>query len=367
MDYDPQTPDPIAPPAARRRGFAFDPTALLASLRQPRSLAIATAIAGLLFGWLVIGWWLYPVEFIDGNPAQMRADYQQSYLRAAIDSYTLNPDETVARQRLEALGTAVDGTMAAVAAAPGSQSVETIAHFQSLLGTNPAQGTGAQTPNAETGPASQSTSAAGADKPQLTAGNWFTTMCGITLALGAVLLAVTLLKKRQSGALAASPLGPRGKVQPSAAPGVISNDALPLSQWMTTYLMGDDLFDDSFSIDSPAGEFMGECGVGIADTIGVGTPKRVTAFEIWLFDKNDIQTVTKVLMSSYVFRDDAARGRLSAKGEPALCSPGVEMVLETATLQMVARVVDMQYGEGALPEDSFFERVTLELAVWAKS
>jgi len=135
---------------------------------------------------------------------------------------------------------------------------------------------------------------------------------------------------------------------------------------MTTYHVGDDLFDDSFSIDSPAGEFMGECGVGIAETIGVGTPKRVTAFEIWLFDKNDIQTVTKVLMSSHVFRDDAARARLSAKGEPALCSPGVEMVLETATLQMVARVVDMQYGEGALPEDSFFERVTLELAVWSK-
>src|SRR5690606_41204703 len=128
-----------------------------------------------------------------------------------------------------------------------------------------------------------------------------------------------------------------------------------------------DLFDDSFSIDSPAGEFMGECGVGVADTIGVGTPKRVTAFEIWLFDKNDIQTVTKVLMSSHIFREDAQRNRLSAKGEPALCSPGVEMVLETATLQMVARVVDMQYGEGALPEDSFFERVTLELAVWSKN
>lgn len=363
MDYDPQTPDPIGPPAAARRGFAFDSTKLLATLRQPRSLAIATAIAGLLFGWLVIGWWLYPVEFIDGNPAQMRADYQQSYLRAAIDSYTLNPDETLARQRLEALGAAVDGTMASVAAAPGSQSVETIAHFQSMLGSQPSQdGEATAQPTQAANAGEQATE----QPPQLSRQSWLVTMCGITLALGGVLAAVTYLKKRQ-GAAAASPFGQRGKVQPSAAPGAIGNDALPLSQWMTTYLMGDDLFDDSFSIDSPAGEFMGECGVGIADTIGVGTPKRVTAFEIWLFDKNDIQTVTKVLMSSHIFRDDAARGRLSAKGEPALCSPGVEMVLETATLQMVARVVDMQYGEGALPEDSFFERVTLELAVWSKS
>jgi hypothetical protein len=44
----------------------------------------------------------------------------------------------------------------------------------------------------------------------------------------------------------------------------------------------------------------------------------------------------------------------------------MEAVLETETLQLIARVVDMNYGEGALPEDSFFERVTLELAVWSK-
>ena len=76
--------------------------------------------------------------------------------------------------------------------------------------------------------------------------------------------------------------------------------------------------------------------------------------------------MTKVLMSSHLFHDDAARERLSAKGEPVLASPGVETVLETATLQMVARVVDMQYGQGPMPEDSFFERATLELAVWSK-
>jgi hypothetical protein len=144
------------------------------------------------------------------------------------------------------------------------------------------------------------------------------------------------------------------------------SDEPPLSQWMTTYIQGDDLYDDSYSIDSPAGDFLGECGVSIAETIGVGSPKRVSAFEIWLFDKNDIQTVTRVLMSNHIFRDDAARDRLSAKGEPVLANPGVETVLETATLQMVARVVDMQYGQGPMPEQSFFERATLELAVWSK-
>jgi hypothetical protein len=141
----------------------------------------------------------------------------------------------------------------------------------------------------------------------------------------------------------------------------------PLAQFMTTYQIGNDLFDDSFSIDSPAGEFLGECGVGISETIGVGEPKKVTAFEVWLFDKNDIQTVTKVLMSQNAFSDETTIQRLSAKGEPALAEPSHEMVLETATLRLEARVVDMSYGSGAMPANSFFDRITLELVAWPKS
>lgn len=136
---------------------------------------------------------------------------------------------------------------------------------------------------------------------------------------------------------------------------------------MTTYMAGDDLYDDSFSIDSPSGEFLGECGVGISETIGVGDPKKVTAFEVWLFDKNDIQTVTKVLMSHHAFEDPTTMQRLESKGEPVLSEPGKRVVLETATLVLEARVVDMNYGKGAQPASSFFDRLTLELAVWPKS
>jgi hypothetical protein len=136
---------------------------------------------------------------------------------------------------------------------------------------------------------------------------------------------------------------------------------------MTTYNLGNDLYDDSFSIDSQAGEFLGECGVGISETVGVGEPKRVTAFEVWLFDKNDIQTVTKVLMSQHAFSDEATKQRLAAKGEPIPAEAGREMELETATLRLQARVVDMSYGSGALPPESFFDRMTLELTAWLKS
>ena len=126
---------------------------------------------------------------------------------------------------------------------------------------------------------------------------------------------------------------------------------------MASYKFGDDLFDNSFTIDSASGEFLGECGVGISETIGVGEHKKVTAFEVWLFDKNDIQTVTKVLMSAHAFNDPTIRQRLEAKGEPVLFDPGMDTVLETQTLQLVARVVDMDYGNGTMPDESYFDHM----------
>lgn len=141
----------------------------------------------------------------------------------------------------------------------------------------------------------------------------------------------------------------------------------PIVQFMTTYLHGDDLYDDSFSIETSSGEFLGETGVSISETIGSGSDaKRATAFEVWLFDKNDIRTVTKVLMSDHAFNDDALRTKLETKGEAILASPGDKLVLETATLRIHARVVDLAYGSGPLPPNSFFERITIELAAWKR-
>jgi len=140
----------------------------------------------------------------------------------------------------------------------------------------------------------------------------------------------------------------------------------PVGQYMSTYILGDDLYDESFSIETATGEFLGECGSGISETIGVGDPKRVTATEVWLFDKNDIRTVTKVLMSRHAYNDEALRTKLAPKGEAVLAEPGLVTTLETQTLRVQVRIIDLQYGTGALPPESFFERITVELAAWQK-
>ncbi|MCZ7542552.1 MAG: hypothetical protein M5R40_02985 [Anaerolineae bacterium] len=141
----------------------------------------------------------------------------------------------------------------------------------------------------------------------------------------------------------------------------------PVGQYMTTYLIGDDLYDDSFSVEKDSGEFLGETGAGISETIGVGDPKKVTAIEVWLFDKNDIRTVTKVLMSEHAYYDENMRARLAPKGEAVLVEPNGIVVLETNTLRVQARVVDLAYAQAdPMPTNSVFERLTLELASWEK-
>ncbi|MFL7790608.1 MAG: hypothetical protein AB8I69_00590 [Anaerolineae bacterium] len=152
-------------------------------------------------------------------------------------------------------------------------------------------------------------------------------------------------------------------VTPTAAWGM---EGAPLAQFPTTYALGDDHFDPSFSIELDSGEFMGECGVGVSETIGVGAPNKVTAFEVWLFDKSDIRTVTKVVMSDYAFSDEALRTKLAPKGEPMLAKEGAEAVLETKTLRIKARIVEAKYGAGNLPQNSFFDRLSIDLAAWVK-
>jgi len=106
--------------------------------------------------------------------------------------------------------------------------------------------------------------------------------------------------------------------------------------------------------------------VGIGETIGMGSPDKVTAFEVWLFDKNDIRTETKVLMSAHAFNDEALRSKLAPKGEPVLAEPAQVITLETASLQVTARVTEMEYGDGGMQAESFFSRVSVELVVSLK-
>jgi hypothetical protein len=136
----------------------------------------------------------------------------------------------------------------------------------------------------------------------------------------------------------------------------------PLSQYKTVYAIGDDRYDMSFSIENESGDFLGECGVGVSETIGSGSPNKVTALEVWLFDKNDIRTLTKVLMSEQCYNDAALRAKLAPKGEAVLVHAGDIVPLLTQTLKINARIDDVVYGDSS---KSYFQQMTIQIGAWS--
>ncbi len=330
-------------------------------LERPLIAAVVGFVVGLVIGLPVLGWGLFPVQWTDASAEHLRRDLKEDYLRMTIESYGKNENQQLALHRWRELGAAASEVLSAVQLDP-SLDAEVVADFSALVlggqvvGTPQAGGIPPVTPVEE--------KAEGGINPVLL----LVMLCLGTLGVGAALFYVLVVRERGRGgnfftaARHAQQVDRQMPVRDYAGEG----QDQPVAQFMTTYMLGDDLYDDSFSIDSQSGEFLGECGVGISETIGVGDPKKVTAFEVWLFDKNDIQTVTKVLMSEHAFNDATINQRLRSKGEPVVIEPGTQVLLETATLQLEARVVDMNYGQGALPTASFFERLTLELAIWPK-
>ena len=335
-------------------------------LSSPLVAGVVGLVVGLLIGWIVIGWGIWPVKWTDAVPADLEASWREDYLLMMVDSYASLPDADKAYARWDGLGPEAPQLLDKLEAEPGPRILGNIQTFRQVVGLAPADALPTEgeimiTPTIDAGGEDAGT---GLSRTTL-----ILVMCGVVSILAVAVAAYLFLFRQQPFSDVTSPVAQAQEFSRQAEPTDFTarGEMPPMSQFMTTYMLGDDLFDDSFSIDSPTGEFLGECGVGISESIGVGEPKKVAAYEVWLFDKNDIQTVTKVLMSKHAYEDNTLRDRLQTKGEPFQAEPGAEMILETATLRLVARVVDMAYGSGPTPPHSYFDRLTLELAIWQRT
>ena len=353
---------------------SFEP--VMGAMRQrPWIGPVLGFLLGLIVGLPILGWYVFPVKWVDADVVHLRADLQDDYIRMVAASYAQNRDLELAARRMVGFGDAVGGAFQHAIAQSNATDMQQIADLQIALDQY-RQAMGTPTPAASSG-----------NEGGGLASYFLIFLVGLLfLIILAGVGAYVWTRLRQAPTVAVEPGVPlRRPVATTAAPaasaaapvdmptlvpaaatgGTVTGQAI--ARFMTTYTLGDDVYDDSFSVDGPDGSFLGECGMGISETIGVGDPKKVTAFEVWLFDKNDIRTVTKVLMSEHAFRDEALKSRLAAKGEPVSALAGETLSLETATLVVTARIVDMAYGGGALPPNSFFERMTIELQAYRKA
>jgi hypothetical protein len=319
-------------------------------LNRPLVVGVIGLLIGVLIGLIILGWWLWPVKWTDASPEQLQKDYQADYLRMAVESFSKTNDAQTAKARWDYLGNKASIALENLKAETNEKLKVADADISKFT---------AATKATTTTPAEEKKGGF----PTLLL---LALLCIVTLLIAGGIIVFVLFRGGKVSGIRTPAQQAEDAKRDAQATDYSTSEAPPIAQFMASYKQGDDLFDDSFSIDSPSGEFLGECGVGISETIGVGDPKKVTAFEVWLFDKNDIQTVTKVLMSAHAFNDDAVKQRLAAKGEPVEAKTGEKVTLETQTLKLEARVVDMIYGEGALPEGSFFDQAILELAIWQK-
>ncbi len=338
-----------------------------------------SVIVGIVLGLFVLGWWLWPVKWTDARPVTLstieKSPYRDFYLRMSADAY--GAGRSVADIALW-LGDGWDkpqllADLDRLAGDPNlpSQDVARIKALRDALAD----------PNVNIGPPQQA--AQGGASPLLII---LLILLLVLLVVGGVLLVRRILSERgappPSRVAGAAPTaeGEALVTQPVVVPPVsraaggarpmektswAGETTAPLAQYVTTYALGDDRYDMSFSIETSTGDFLGECGVGISKTIGAGSPDKVTALEAWLFDKNDIRTITKVLMSEHAYNDPAIRADLAPKGDAILMKKGEVVTLLTQTLKVNVRIDDLAYGSGGLPPNSFFQQATIELAAWS--
>lgn len=89
--------------------------------------------AGLAIGLIVLGWRVWPVQWQGGSMEVVDSALQQDYLRAAIDSYSINGDQNLASNRYNNVGSAKESALAAIQADPGSQSPQSVLNYSVVV------------------------------------------------------------------------------------------------------------------------------------------------------------------------------------------------------------------------------------------
>lgn len=375
----------------------------LSGMTRDAWIAVAVAfVVGLFLGWLVLGYLVLPAQYTNADPSDLKAAWKEQYVAMVADSFAVNHDVNAARDRLRWF-TADEQTkyikdMIAQRNSQGQGAdAARLATFAVSVGLTLATATTSATPT----PAPSGGSLLGALGPILL----LLLLVIVIAALGLLFYSrfkaqgtlpsfgasrrpepafedVTPMPASTARPMTTAAVEPPISVPPRTAPISMPSPqpstrgapsprptatAKNLGTFAATYKFGDDNYDTAFTLETPRNEFLGECGMGISETIGEGKPDKVTAFDLWLFDKTDVRTVTQILMTEHAFNDQALRSKLAQKGELTLAEKGKHIPLQTATLRVDATIVDLVYASTpGLPANSHFQKLIVEMVAAQK-
>ena len=336
---------------------------------------VVAFIVGLLIGWFVLGWGLAPVQWSNAQLQDLRPEDQQKFVATQAEAFALTQDNSKAVERLQTLGTqqhvaevAVEVVQQAEAAGDIVTADRVRAMAAALNLALPGVSAPADQPAAE--PADEAEQGGGS----------LVTILGLALLAGGIALAAWLLLRSrpveqeeeaeefvtESLAAEEQPVYRPGRAAPPAAPAPAPGPAAERSgggqEFTAVFSQGDVAYDQSFDIEGPDGSYWGECGMSMSEMVQ-GDPERATALEVWLFDKSDIRTVTKVLMSDYAYGNQALREKLSSRGDAVLLAPDLGFVLDAQTLRLMGKIVELEYDDSQAPARSTIRKLRVQLRV----
>ncbi len=374
------------------------------SMQSVQKTLIIGILVGLLLGCIVgsgIGlywaWMVNPAIYSDGAyPSELTTNYQDHYLVMVIDSYAVNRQLPLAQERLKnfdqatkisALGkwaafygvngraveaqgakdlagalkqaenwdpNIIAATMSQLAAEAQSDParLQAINDYGASLNVVPA---GQPTVPPAEPPAGQPISPVPTPTAAEESGgmSWLM-LLGVCFLVMLILVAIVLL------------VGRIYQGRKKAKPAVVweGEGPAPLKHWSGTYALGQDNYDEFFTIETDSGDFLGESGMGILETVPGSSPKQVKAFDVGLFDKTDITTLSRVVMSEQAYNDSALRSKIEAnpQAEAILAEPGKQFTLETSAMRVVAKIEELEYGPG----NEFFNKLKMSLDVFVR-
>ena len=369
------------------------------SFQSAQKFLIVGALVGLILGLILglVGSYLYiaqnpPVYQGGSYPDELTEAYQNHYKAMVVDSYIVNQEPEVATERLKRFDAKTqililgERTAAYVAAGRGVEAQlinnlavtlknsqtwneetmkEAIAELTSRYQSDPARAQAISSFSAQLldgqvpVPAEEQTTDATpvpAAEPAAEPGSipWLGVLLCCLALLIAIVLGILVFNRLQSSKKTTKPqVVWEGEGRP------------PLKQWEGTYELGQDNYDEFFTIETEDGDFLGESGIGIMDSIPNTSPKQVVSFDVGLFDKTDITTLSRVVMSEFAYNDDTLRAKVEGnpQAEPVLAEPGKRFSFDTTALRVDAEIVDVEYGDD---QNKYFSKLTTKINVFLK-
>lgn len=370
------------------------------SFQSANRFLLVGAIVGIILGIIlgVVVSYLYivnnpPVYQGGAFPDELTEAYQNHYKAMVVDSYIVNQEPEVATERLKRFDPETqvlilgERSAAYVAAGRGVEAQlinnlavslknaqgwddeatkAAIAELTSQYQSDPARSQAISTFSAqlldgqvpvpaeeEVEDAAQTPSEV-ADEDVLGGIPWLAMLLCCLALLIALVLGVLVFNRLQSDKKPAKPeVAWKGEGRP------------PLKQWEGTYTLGQDNYDEFFTIETDDGDFLGESGIGIMDSIPNTSPKQVVSFDVGLFDKTDITTLSRVVMSEFAYNDETLRAKVEAnpQAEAVLAERGKKFSFDTTALRVESEIIDLEYGD---EQKKYFEKLTTKINVFLK-